>query len=90
MYQEGVNEERDVFWVRQIDFFYSKIEQRTAERDAVNHELAVAQLAFPRELLELYPEAAQTMGAACVATRDDFAFEGDDLEAVRQVYAVSD
>ncbi len=84
LYQEGLNQERDAFLVRQVEFSNRMIDHWTTQRDAVKLELCRAQIAFLKEMLVLNPVAAQAICAACVAIREDFKFEGDDLEAVRQ------
>lgn len=86
MFNEGVNQDRDAFLVRQIEFCNRMIDHWTIQRDEMWLELSRAQVAFLREMLVLYPDVAQAMGTACVAIREDFDFEGDDLEAVRQVF----
>lgn len=86
IYNEGVNQERDAFLVRQIDFCNRMIDHWTIQRDEVGLELSRAQVDFLKEMLILYPDLAQAMSTACVAIREDFNFEGDDSEAVRQVF----
>lgn len=86
LYNEGVNQERDDFLVRQTDFCNRMIDHWTIQRDEAGLELSRAQVDFLKEMLILYPDVAQAMGMACVAIREDFNFEGDNLEAVRQVF----
>ncbi|MCA8213745.1 hypothetical protein LGN20_07485 [Burkholderia cepacia] len=87
MYNEGANRERDAFLVRQVEFCNRMIEHWTIQRDEAWLELSSTQLIFLRQMLALYPNTAQAMAAACVAFREDFDFEGDDIEAVRQAFA---
>jgi hypothetical protein len=85
LYNEGVNQERDDFLVRQIDFCNRMIDHWSIQRDEAGLELSRAQVNFLKEMLILYPDVAQAMSTACLGIREDFNFEGDDLEAVRQV-----
>lgn len=87
LYNEGVNQQRDDFLVRQVEFCERMINHWTIQRDQSHLELSRAQVAFLKEMLDLYPNMAEAMGTTCVAVREDFAFEGDDLEAVRQALA---
>ncbi|VWD45958.1 hypothetical protein BLA50215_05746 [Burkholderia lata] len=87
LYNEGVNQQRDDFLVRQVEFCNRMINHWTIQRDQSQLDLSRAQVAFLKEMLDLYPNMAETMGMTCVAVREDFAFEGDDIDAVRQVLA---